>query len=123
MSKFAKKPALAASEEKPVKAAKVTKLPTAVAKGAKTTAKGDKPVKAAKPAKAAKAEKKERITKSDERKITNVVKENPHREGTGRYEAYEAVKKAKRVSDYLEAGHKPKYLAKWDEQGLITLSE
>lgn len=123
MSKFAKKPALEASETK------VTKGATVVAKGGKTAqtpklvkAKAEKPAKAAKVAKA-KAEPKERVAKDDNRKITNVVKENPHREGTGRHAAYEAVKKAKKVSDYLAEGHKPKYLAKWDEQGFITLSE
>lgn len=81
--------------------------------------------KSAKPAKAPKADKepKERVVKDDNRKISNVTKENPHREGSGRYEAYEAVKKSKKVSDYLAAGHKPKYLNKWVEQELITVSE
>lgn len=116
MSKFAKK----ANTE--VDEAKVTKAPAAVAKGGKT-AQTPKLVKAAKAAKAPKekAERAERTPREDGRKITAVVKENPHREGCGRYEAYEAMQGCKTAGDYYATGHKPKYLAVWDEAGLITL--
>lgn len=85
----------------------------------------DKPAKttkAAKVAKAPKAEKAERVAKDDTRKITILNKENPHREGSGRYEAFEAVKKSKKVSDYIASGSKTKYLAAWEESGHINIA-
>lgn len=81
--------------------------------------------KAEKPAKKAKAEgEANEATRyaNDARKIKVVIKDNPHREGTGRYDAFEAVRTAKTVADYAATGHKPKYLNKWVESGHIELS-
>lgn len=111
MSKFAKK-----STE-----VTVTKGETKVAKGGKT-AQTPKLVakKAAKPAKE-KAERAERAPREDNRKV-KVTSDNPHREGTGRYNAFEALKKCKTVGEYFQTGNKPKYIAKWDDMGFITIS-
>lgn len=110
MSKFAKKEAGTITVEGP--------KPAKLVKNADKAAKKPAKVKAEKAKKAPKAE---RVAKDDNRKITVHTKPNPHREGSGRYEAYEAVKKAKRVSDYLAEGHKPKYLARWEKDGLISI--
>lgn len=116
MTKFAKKATAETTE------AKVTKLPAGVAKGAKTTAKAEKPAKAAKAAKPAKEKKEraERAPREDNRKV-KVTSDNPHREGTGRHAAFEALKKCKTVGDYYATGNKPKYITKWDDQGFITI--
>lgn len=58
----------------------------------------------------------------DQRKIKVLIKENPHREATGRAAAFDAVKESKTVADYAATGNKPKYLADWVERGHISLT-
>jgi len=90
--------------------------------GGKVT-KGKKAAKPAKKDKAAEGEASEPTRyANDTRKIKVVIKDNPHRENTGRYEAFEAVRSAKTVADYAATGHKPKYLSKWVEAGHIELN-
>lgn len=108
------------NSEAPAKFAKGKKA----AKGGKATKKASKKA-AEKPAKKAKAESEgSESTRyaNDTRRIKVVIKDNPHREGTGRYEAFEAVRAAKTVADYAATGHKPKYLAKWVDSGHIELN-
>ena len=52
-------------------------------------------------------------------KIKVLNKENPHREGTGRADAFNALLASKTVGDYYETGHKVKYLKDWAESGHI----
>ena len=52
-------------------------------------------------------------------KIKVLNKENPHREGTGRANAFAALLTSKTVGDYYETGHKVKYLKDWAESGHI----
>lgn len=98
----------------------------------KLATKGAAPAKdegaAAKPAKKGNAEalKKAREAKAaesgpDTRKITVVKKENPYREGSGRAASFDALKGAKTVEDYKNAGGKVKYIARWEADGIITL--
>lgn len=47
---------------------------------------------------------------------------NPHRAGTYRYKAFEALKRCATVTDYARCGHKTKYLSRWAKQGLIRIS-
>lgn len=59
-------------------------------------------------------EKAERARKYDPSlKIKVLSKENPHREGTGRAEAFNAVVASKTMGDYYETGHKVKYIQTW----------
>ena len=58
---------------------------------------------------------------ADTRKIKIAIKENPHREGTSRYTAFEAVKVSKTVADYAATGSKPKYLDRWRKSGHIEV--
>jgi hypothetical protein len=101
-----------------------TKLKTkgaeaAPAKEAKTPAKGKgNPEALAKAREARSADSAE----SDKRKIKIVNKENPFREGSNRAASFDALKGAKTVADYKEAGGKPKYLAKLVESGHIELT-
>ena len=114
-----------------LKDAGIEEAPEAKAKPAKAAklVKAEKPAKAEKATKAPKAAKEPKEAKeggvrasNDDRKITVHTKVNPHREGSGRYEAYEALKSSKRVSDYAASGNKTKYLAKWEEQGFISIA-
>lgn len=88
--------------------------------------KSSKAGKAAKPVKA-KAKKQdsedtERARKYPESlKIKVLNKENPHREGSGRGAAFEAVKKCKTMGDYYETGHKVKYIGAWIESNHIEV--
>jgi len=92
-------------------------------KAAKKATKGTSAKKATKKAKKADAAEGATGTRyaNDERKIKLLSKENPHREGTGRYNAFEAVRTSKTVADYAATGNKPKYLAAWEGAGLISL--
>lgn len=54
-------------------------------------------------------------------KIQILNKENPHREGTARAEAFATVLTSKTVDAYYEAGHKTKYLADWETSGHIKI--
>jgi hypothetical protein len=89
--------------------------------------KAEKPAKAEKAAKAAKAEKPEGASAgrahkySDDTKIAVLIKENPHREGTTRAEAFDAVVGCKTVGDYYATGHKTKYLGDWETSGHIKI--
>lgn len=83
-----------------------------------------KEVKTVKPAKV--ADKKESKEKgefgakrkyAESTKIKVLNKENPHREGSGRAVAFEALKTCKNVGDYYETGHKTKYLGDWVASG------
>lgn len=58
---------------------------------------------------------------ADTRRIKIVVKENPHREGTTRHAAFEAVRASKTVADYAATGSKPKYLDRWKKSGHIEI--
>lgn len=58
---------------------------------------------------------------ADTRRIKIVVKENPHREGTARHAAFEAVRSAKTIADYAATGSKPKYLDRWKKSGHIEI--
>lgn len=90
-----------------------------------------KPAKAEKPAKAPKSEKAPKAEASEGRgaprkyegatKITVLIKDNPHREGTARAEAFAAVLGSKTVGDYYAAGHKTKYLGDWETSGHIKI--
>lgn len=46
---------------------------------------------------------------------------NPHRVGTYRYKAFEAMSKCKTAGEYAASGFKAKYLERWAKQGLIRL--
>lgn len=91
-----------------------------------------KPAKLEKPAKAPKAEKPAKAPAGvegagrahkyeDGTKIAVLIKENPHREGTTRAEAFDAVVGCKTVGDYYAAGHKTKYLGDWEASGHIKI--
>ena len=98
-----------------------TKLKTkgAEAAPAKTPAKGKgNPEALAKAREARSADSAE----SDKRKIKIVNKENPFREGSNRAASFDALKGAKTVGDYKEAGGKTKYLSKLVESGHIELT-
>lgn len=58
----------------------------------------------------------------DVRKITILNKENPYREGSGRAKSFDALKGAKTVQDYKEAGGAVKYISRWESEGRIKLS-
>lgn len=58
---------------------------------------------------------------ADTRRIKVVVKENPHREGTTRHAAFEAVRTSKTIADYAATGSKPKYLDRWRKSGHIEV--
>lgn len=89
------------------------------AKGAKAAkAKPAKAPAAAKP----KAEKAAKAPAVREGKIQVLNKENPHREGTGRAEAFNAMLKCKTVQAYAETGNKMKYLKDWTESKHITVA-
>jgi hypothetical protein len=107
----------------------------------KADAKAEKPAKepkapkAEKPAKAAKeaapkkgnaeALKKAREARAeagpDVRKLKILEKDNPYREGSNRAASFDALKGAKTVQDYKDAGGKAKYLSRWAEEGRIQL--
>lgn len=96
----------------------------AAGKGAKKAAAKKAPAKAAKKsAKKAAAGSEEGVSRyaNDTRKIKILNKENPHREGSGRYNAFEAVKGSKTVADYAATENKPKYLTAWSDSGHIEL--
>lgn len=57
----------------------------------------------------------------DVRKITILKKENPYREGSGRAASFDALKGAKTVEDYKNAGGKVKYISRWESEGIIKL--
>lgn len=120
MSKFTKISSIPKDTDTETKASKPKLVKDAGKKAAKAKA-APKAAKAKAP-KGEKKERKERVSSTDDRKITVHTKANPHREGSGRHDAYEALKTSKKVSDYIEAGHKGKYLAKWEEAGFISLS-
>lgn len=87
-------------------------------------AKAVKAPKVAKPAKAPKetGERTRAPAVEDTRKIKLVSKKNPYREGSNRAAAFNALKNAKTVADYKAAGGKPKYIARWAEEGVIELA-
>jgi hypothetical protein len=60
----------------------------------------------------------------DVRTISIVKKENPHKAGSKRAKAFDAVLKTKTVGEYsaLGAPCKFKYLKSWEKAGLIKLS-
>lgn len=58
---------------------------------------------------------------ADNHRIKIVVKENPHREGTARHAAFEAVRASKTVAEYAATGNKPKYLDRWKKSGHIEV--
>jgi hypothetical protein len=58
---------------------------------------------------------------ADSRRIRIVIKENPHREGTTRHAAFEAVRASKTVADYAVTGNKPKYIEVWRKSGHIEV--
>ena len=87
-----------------------------------------KPAKAEKPSKAPKAPKAEPAEGrgaphkyADGTKISVLIKDNPHREGTARADAFSAVLGCKTVDDYYAAGHKTKYLGDWETSGHIKI--
>jgi hypothetical protein len=101
---------------------------TEIVKGSKAA--GKSPAKAAKKAPAKEAKKTAEPGDADEtvsryatdmRKIKVVNKENPHREGSARANAFDAVITSKTVADYAATGNKPKYLDKWVDSGNIEL--
>lgn len=47
---------------------------------------------------------------------------NPHRAGTYRHKAYEAMAKCKTAGEYALTGFKPKYLERWVKAGLIRVA-
>lgn len=57
----------------------------------------------------------------DTRKLTILKKENPYREGSNRAASFDALKGAKTVQDYVDAGGKKKYIARWEEDGIISV--
>ena len=105
----------------PTKAAPA-KAPAAKAAPAKAPAAKAAPAKAP-AAKAAPAAKEAKVAAVDKRKITVLNKENPHREGSGRAEAFDALKSSKTVQDYVESGHKEKYLESWSKSGHIKIGD
>lgn len=67
-------------------------------------------------------EKEERARKYPETlKIKVLNKENPHRAGTGRADAFAAMLGCKTMGDYYETGHKIKYIASWVESKHIEV--
>lgn len=54
---------------------------------------------------------------ADSLKIKILNKENPHREGSKRAEAFDALKTCKTVGDFYKTGKKTKYLDDWVESG------
>lgn len=80
----------------------------------------EKPKRAGNP-EALKKAREARETGPDTRKLTILKKENPYREGSGRASAFNALKGAKTVQDYVDAGGKKKYIARWEEEGLISV--
>lgn len=111
-------------EDMASKLSKKTEAPKKEAKAPKTDKKADKgetkrkgnPEALAK-ARAARAE-----AGPDTRKITILKKENPYREGSNRAAAFDALKGAKTVEDYIGNGGKKKYLSRWAEDGIIKLA-
>lgn len=64
-------------------------------------------------------------TGPDKRKIAvkeELKKGNPFRDETGRSAAFEKMKRAKTVQDYLDAGGPAKYVKKFADMGHITVS-
>lgn len=57
----------------------------------------------------------------DTRKITVLKKENPYREGSNRAASFAALKGAKTVEDYKNAGGAVKYISRWESEGIISL--
>lgn len=55
----------------------------------------------------------------DVRKITILKKENPYREGSNRAKSWDALKGAKTVEDYKNAGGAVKYIGRWISEGRI----
>lgn len=78
-----------------------------------------------KPAKKSKDEDeegKERARKYPETlKVRILNKENPHREGTARANAFAALLKCKTMGDYYATGNKIKYIAAWVDANLIEV--
>lgn len=73
-------------------------------------------------AKAEPDEPKERARKYPETlKIKVLNKENPHREGTGRADAFTAMLGCKTMGDYYETGHKIKYIQAWTDSKHIEV--
>lgn len=58
----------------------------------------------------------------DKAKIKLLKKENPHREGSARAEAFESVKTCKTAGDYYATGNKGKYLSDWIESGHLEVA-
>lgn len=97
-----------AGEVKPVKKSKFGKTPA-------------KPAKASKKAKD-EDEGKEKARKYPETlKVKVLNKENPHREGSSRANAFAALLKCRTMGDYYETGHKIKYIQKWVDDNLIEV--
>lgn len=95
-------------------ATKVAKKTDAAPKAEKVKGKGN--TEALAKARAAKAE-----AGPDTRKLTITNKENPYREGSNRAASFDALKGAKTVQDYLDAGGKGKYISRWVEEDRISV--
>lgn len=85
----------------------------------------EKEPKASKVSRGVKADAKEpaiRAKKYDDTlKIKILNKENPHREGTGRADAFNAMLGCKTMKDYYDSGHKIKYVKDWSDSKHIEV--
>lgn len=98
-----------------------------MAKAATTEKTAPKPEKASKVSRGVVAKKtsndEDDEDKARERKYPEILKikilnkENPHREGSKRAEAFTALQNSKTMGDYYATGHKIKYIQGWIESG------
>lgn len=58
----------------------------------------------------------------DKAKIKILIKENPHREGSNRAAAFDAVKGCKTMGDYYATEQKTKYIQAWIDSGHIEVA-
>lgn len=99
------------------------KLKTKAApKADKAAPKADKPKGKGNPEALKKAREARAEAGPDVRKITVLTKDNPYREGSNRAASFAALKGAKTVQDYKDAGGAIKYIARWAEDGTIKLA-
>jgi len=88
---------------------------------AKAEKKADKPKNKGNPEALKKAREARAEAGPDTRKITILKKDNPYREGSNRAASFAALKGAKTVQDYVDAGGKKKYIERWVGEGIISV--
>lgn len=110
-----------AKAAKTAKLAKKSDTPAPVGKGGKAAEAAEGTKRRGNPEALKKAREARAEAGPDIRKIKIVNKENPYRADSNRAASFDALKGAKTVEDYKNAGGKTKYLSRWAEEGRITL--